>query len=458
MDSSEGILENYRIRVAAMSDSPKLHSGFATVVERLYAGFHDAGMEVHVLGFMDAEHDFLHQFPYFFNPTTPLDELAHSTFGFFLRKVKPDVIFILTDPGNLAVYANGIVHNNAATYLRNGRDFIPPIVAYIPIEGTPLMDNHKASFEYVIQTGGKLVFYNNTAKGNVAAQWPEIAEQSYVVRHGLDHANFQRYSDEDRRILKELVGLGEYFVIGCVGANKRTKGFVELIYTAQQLRKMGCDKGIKFYCHTHQKEPTMMGYSLGEIADNCGVGDMFLWKQIRHQNNYWLGISRENGSLSSLKELAGKIPDKPEQRGFLFANLDYVSMMNTLDMYVDLSQNEGWGLCGGEAMACGVPTLMVNDYDVRREVYDGGVEWIEPLPKRCWGTLHTGARLVTVDPLEVAKVISLARENPIYLRDLTERGQKVATKYQWKTAQQQMTHIVKEAAQFVLEEDLAHAA
>lgn len=462
---SEGILENYRVRIAAMSDSPKLHSGFATVVSELYKGFHDADMELHVLGFMDSEHDYLHQLPYFFNPTTPLDELAHSTFAFFLRKVKPDVIFILTDPGNLAVYASAIIHANAATYLRNGREFVPPIVAYTPIEGMPLMENHKSAFEYVRQTAGKLVFYTETSRNNVRRMgWDDIAEDATVINHGLDHANFRRYSESERRTLRELVGLDKYFIIGTVGANKRTKGFPELIYTARHLREMGADKNIKFYCHTHAKEPTMMGYSLQEIADYDwdgqhpgGVADMFLWKQIRHPGNYWLGISRDNGSLSSLKELEGKIPDEPSKRGFLFANLDYISVMNTFDMYVDLSQNEGWGLPAGEALACGVPTLMLNDYDVRREIYDGGVHWIEPLLPQVWSTLHTGARLVTVDPEKVARAIVALRHDQKLMHKLSEDGQKVARRYSWKTAQRQMTHIVKEVAEFVLREDMAYA-
>ncbi len=204
-------MENRRIRLACLSDSPLLHTGFATVAKELYQGFHDAGMEVHVLGFMDSEHDYLHQLPYYFNPTTPMDELAHNTFGFFLRKVKPDVIFILTDPGNLVTYSSNIIHSMAATYLRNGREFVPPIVAYTPIEGVPLMGAHKSGFEFVKQTAGKLVFYTQTAQDNVRGMWPELAEGSYICHHGLDHADFKRYSDEDRQVLKELVGLDKYW-------------------------------------------------------------------------------------------------------------------------------------------------------------------------------------------------------------------------------------------------------
>ncbi len=227
---------------------------------------------------------------------------------------------------------------------------------------------------------------------------------------------------------------------------------------------MGADEGIKFYCHANPREATMMGYQLDDIArynwdqkHPDGVADMFLWKQVRHSNNYWLGVSRDNGSLESLKELAGKVPDTPEKRGFLFANLDFISILNTFDLYVDLSQNEGWGLPLGEALASGVPTLAVNDYDVRQEIYDGGVEWIEPLPRHMWSTLHTGARLVTVDPMKVAKQINELRRDSLRRNYLSERGQEVAAKYKWDNARTQMTAIVEEVAEFVFAEDEAYA-
>lgn len=447
---------NNQIRIAAMSDSPKIVSGFGTVAREIYQGFHEAGYLLHALGFMDDQFDYEHVLPYYFDPTTLFDELGHSTFPMFLRKVKPDVIFILTDPGNLVRYVDGIVHNAAATYRRNGRDFVPPVVAYCPIEGTPLDGSFKHGFECVLQTAGRLIFYNQKAKDNVAAQWPEIAENADVVWHGSNHAPFRRYSDEERRILKELTGLDKHFVIGSVGANKRTKGFVELIYTAAQMKELGIAEGVKFYCHTNPVQPTMMGYQLGELVKYYGVADMFLWKQIR-KGNYWTGLPRWNGSVDDLLALKGKIPETPEERGYLFYSLDFVSMLNCLDMYVDLSQSEGWCLPTTEALASGVPTLMIDDGDVRSSLLEGGYYPIRTMPKRTWTTLHTGARLPTIDPLDVAKAIDYVRSKPLLMRDLSERGQAVVSRYNWNDTRAEMNKIVGEVAQFVMEEDKAYA-
>lgn len=448
---------NNQIRIAALSDSPKIHSGFGTVVKELYQGFHDEGYLVHALGFMDSEYDYEHVLPYYFDPVNHFDELAHSTYPMFLRKVKPDIILIMTDPGNLVHYMDGIVHQQAATYQRNGREFIPPVVAYTPIEGTPMIKNFKLGFESVLQTGGRLIFYNETARKNVAKQWPEIAEQAAIVEHGLDHANFRRYSSEERRVLKQITGLDKYFVIGAIGANKRTKGLVELIYTAVELRKMGMDENIKFYCHTNPKIPTMFGYLLEELAEIYGVADMFLWKRIQ-KGSYWSGIVREKKDfLEGIMSLDGKVPATSEERGLLFYSLDYVSMMNCLDMYVDLSRNEGWGLPVGEAMASGVPTLMLDDGDVRSEIYANGYFPIKPLDRECWTTLHTGARLPLVDPREVAAAIAHVKSNAGLMEDLSHRGRVVTKYYKWANSIEKMNKIVKEVADFVIEEDRAYA-
>lgn len=454
---------NRIIRVAAMSDSPKLHSGFGVVAAELYRGFHEAGMELHALGFMDMEHDYNHQLPYMFYPTTIFDDLAHQTYSFFLQRIKPDVIFILTDPGNLCMYAEGVVHKQKATYIRHGREFTPPIVAYTPIEGKPIMELDRRGFDCVMQTGGKIAVYNETALRTVERQFPDVAKHMAIVNHGLDHSNFRRYSDEERRELRKLVGLDDYFVIGSVGVNKRTKGFAEMIYAARYLREIGQDKGIKFYCHTNPNEERMYGYKLTEMASENwdmqhpgGVADMFLWKQVRHQENYYLGVSRDNGTIEQLGQIAGQIPDSPEKRGLLFAHYDYISIMNCLDLYVDLSQIEGWGLPVGEAMACGVPTIMVNDHSVREEIYQGGVHMIEPIPERLWPTWHRGARLVTADPHEVGRAILKLKADPILRQALSDAGQKVAQKYSWAKSREQMISLVTEAAEMVFNEDEAY--
>lgn len=426
--------------MAALSDSPKKQTGFGTVVAELYKGFHDAGAILTAYGFLDHEPDDKKTLPYNFRPTPFLDDLAHQTYGFFLRQIKPDVIFMLTDPGNIMMYLYGMVNNGQATYARDGKDFIPPVVAYTPIEGRPSPQSHGDALSLVQYLNGHVVVYCQSAKRAIQEQFPNI--QPSIVNHGLNHFSAQKYCDEDRKLLRKLVGLDDKFVVGSVGVNKRTKGFPTLIYTAAYLRSIHQDKDLVFYCHTNPYEETMWGYKLIEMAEYYKVRDMFIFKpDIRER--YWDGVERDNGTLEQARELVGLTPDTAERRGFVFGHYDFISRMNCMDLYVDASQIEGWGLPVGEAMACGVPCISVHDKHVRDEVYGDGAYMIDPLSPRLWDTWHTGMRLVTIDPIALADAIIYMRDNPDIRDEYSKRGMEVASRYRWDDARMTMNEIVR---------------
>lgn len=426
--------------MAALSDSPKKQTGFGTVVAELYKGFHDAGAILTAYGFLDHEPDDKKILPYNFRPTPYLDDLAHQTYGFFLRQIKPDVIFMLTDPGNIMMYVHGIVNAGQATYSKDGKDFIPPVVAYTPIEGRPSPLSHGDALSLVQYLNGHVVVYCHSAREAIQEQFPTITPS--VVNHGLDHAPFQKYCAEDRKILRELVGLDDKFVIGSVGVNKRTKGFPTMIYTAAYLRSIGQDNGIVFYTHTNPYEETMWGYKLVEMTEYYKVRDMFIFKpDIRER--YWDGVERDNGTLEQARKLKGLTPDIPERRGFVFGHYDFIARMNCFDLYVDASQIEGWGLGVGEAMACGVPVISVHDKHVRDEVYGEGAYMIDPLPPELWDTWHTGMRLVTINPVDLAHAIMKMRDNPEMREEYSRRGMEVASRYKWDDAREMMVEIVR---------------
>lgn len=434
------------IKVAMLGDSAKRHTGFGTVNAQIAMGFHEAGYEVHMYGFLDNDTDSKGVLPYTFHPTPVLDDLGHRTFGLFLRKVKPDVIFILTDPGNLFIYTYEILNRNAATYTNEfGQEYIPPIVAYAPIEAAPMPEDHGEAMGMVKGMGGEVVVYCESAKRLVNAQFPGI--NPCIIPHGLDHANFRRYNDEDRHILRELIGWDNKFVVGSVGVNKRTKGFTTLIYAAQIMREKGWDKDLLFYCHTNPTKSTMEGYRLKELTKYYGVEDLFLFKPILKERNYWLGVERDNNTLEQARKIAGQVPEDPGGRAVLFATYDFVSMLNCLDLYVDCSQVEGWGLPLGEAMACGVPCISIDDDHVRKEVYRLGPVWVKPQPKRLWETWHSGGRLVTVDPERVADAIHSCRAGVIDMDKLSDKGLQAISSYSWKPSQKAFVDLLAEVVE-----------
>lgn len=431
---------NTDIVLACILDSPKLHTGFANAGNPLLQGFHDAGIKVTCYGLLDHNPDTKGVLPYEFRPVPFLDDLAHETFGFFLREKKPDAIFFLTDPGNLWIYMKAIIERQQASYFKENVEVIPPVISYTPIEGVPSPQSHGEALRLVQQNGGSTVVYCNTARDAILSEFPDL-QPPHVVYHGLDHFKTVRYSEEDRKLLRRLIGWEGKFVVGSIGVNKRTKGFPTIIYAAAFLRSIGQDKDLLFYLHTNPEESTMWGYKLRELVRYYGVEDIFIFKpDVR--SGYWEGVERDMGTLEQARQITGEMPDTPEGRGFLFGHYDFVSRLNCLDCYVDASQIEGWGLPLGEAMACGVPSISVHDKHVRDEVYKGGCYQIDALPHHFWDTWHSGMRLVGINPHMLAKAIIEMRDD-IFLRDFySKAGMEVASRYKWADSQAKMTQIV----------------
>ncbi len=434
------------MKVAVISDSPKVHTGFGIVNRELCRGFHDAGMDVHVYGLLDSREDDENELPYNFYPTPAMDELGHRTFSFFLRSVKPDVIFILTDPGNLHVYLHSMHNKGVADYKRGDDFYRPTVVSYTPIEGSPAPLVHGDALMAVQQAfGGTCVAYCQAGARMIMTQFPDLTPLE-IVHHGLDHSNFRRYSDDDRDMIRRLVGLERFFVVGSVGVNKRTKGFPTIIYAAQILKENGYGDDIKFYCHTNPHQHTMEGYKLQDLTDYHGVSDMFLWKQ-KIQDGYWMGIDRDNDSLERCRAIADQTIPTPEERGLLFTMFDMPTMYNCFDVYMDASQIEGWGLGVGESMACGVPAISVYDQHVREEIYSSGAYMITPQPRRVWDTWHSGMRLVSIDPKDVAEAILKMKNSAELREEHSIKGQEMASRYKWDDARNKMVKIVQDTAE-----------
>jgi glycosyltransferase involved in cell wall biosynthesis len=439
-------------KVAVICDSPKLHTGFGVVGKNFCQSLHDAGFDVHVFGLLDTEDDDEGVLPYTFNPVPPMDLLGHRTFSMFLRAVKPDVIFISTDPGNRHAYLYDMDKRGVADYKRGKKFYRPTVVSYTPIEGYPAPLVHGDAIMAVEQAfGGRAVVYCHSAREMLCRQFPQIEKPPEVVFHGLDHANFRKYDEEDRKLIRGLTGLNEFFVVGSVGINKRTKGFPAIIYTAVVLRENGYDKDVKFYCHTNPLQETMEGYKLRDIAEYHGVDDMFLWKQKIHEQ-YYLGLDWENNSLEKCRKMAGEEIESAEERGLLFTLFDMPTMYNCFDLYLDLSQVEGWNLPLGEAMACGVPAISLRDQHVREEIYSQGAYMLDPLPRRMWDTWHSGMRLVNVDPLVVAEAIVKMKKDEVLRAEYSARGRYATSKYKWWLEGEKLVKIVKETTERYIKE------
>lgn len=444
------MIDPRKIRIACISDSPKLTTGFGIVAKMLYQSFMDYGFDISVFGLLDIAQDTENELPYPFTPVSPMNLMGHSLtngqlmYAMFIKRHRPDLVFILTSPGNAKEFVNGIFDGRVADFTKNGKTFTPPILLYTPIEGRPQHSSHGETFAKVQALGGRVVLYCDSAKKQMAQEFPEITYE--VCFHGSDHAPWQKYSEEDRQLLKKMVGLEGKFIVGAVGTNKRTKNWPCLIYAARYLRDIGQDKDILFYCHTDAKHSYMEGTDLDDLAKAYGVRDMFLFKpdDMIQRNHPYLGTEYSSNTMEQVRQAQNKIPDNRIERMYLLGHYDMVARYGLMDVYTDVSQVEGCGLPPIEAMMCGVPTISVMDGGVREEIHWRGARMIEPEPKKIWETWHTGSRLLTVDPYLVAEQILLLKEDDNLRNDLSERGQREMSKYKWAEEGLKMAKIAHE--------------
>jgi glycosyltransferase involved in cell wall biosynthesis len=423
------------MRICCISDSPKLSTGFGNVAAQIYMGFHNAGHEVFAFGMLDPFPDINAELPYSFWPAPAVDLMGSMESMNFIKVIQPDIVWIMIDPGNLLRFTANMME------LKKQAKLEFKIIAYPPIEGTPISGRFIEGFNTIVNDGGEVILW---CKSAAKAAEHHTGESYKHVYFGSDHAPWERYPEGQRSKLRKNVGFDRYFIVGSIGTNKRTKGFDTLIYTAAYLKAINKHKDIKFYCHTEPNRPTMQGYNLIDLAQAYDVSDMMLWKpsnNVATQGTDYKGIDRAKPNMEELLNI--EIPDRRDIAGkiSLWESYSFISRLNCLDIYMDFSQVEGWGLPVGEAMSCGIPTFVPRDNHVRDEVFGGGAIRYEPLSERLWTTWHTGARLVALDPVVVAEQIIDAKERGVTYR---KAGIDHMKRYKWENTQKEMCDIIGE--------------
>lgn len=426
------------MRIVCIADSPFLHTGFGNVANQIYRGFVEEGHEVCVFGMLDWEdrigHSYYHYKPVSTSAYAKLnDQMGLSEAINYIGQMEPDIVWVMLDPGNITMITTGNAPNILA-YRENYEKVLKKsfkIVAYVPVEGLPLLPKLYTGIKLLNEAGDKVITWTKCAQKEISKHF----DCPYIY-FGLDHAPFEKYSEELRKKLRQKVGFDDYFIVGSVGVNKRTKGFIDILYAAKWIKGLcnsypNKDK-IKFYLHTNPDNPTMQGYYLREIADELGVSDMILWKPDIIESQF-TGTDR----VTNVKDHLDKfVTDTPEKRKELFANYSFIDRLNCLDMYLDTSQVEGWGLPQMEAMACGVPVAYVGDDWVRDELLYNNAYRINPAPFDYWDTWHSGQRLVKSNPGMIAASV-LEMLNDIGY-NFSQKGLDHTKQFKWDNTRKKM--------------------
>lgn len=403
-------------KVCFFGDDPRITTGFAVVGKSLTERFHKNGFLVSYLGKYSPRNAVQPgEVPYALETTSKVDPNGVRDFGQWVNHERPDVIVMNADPGSVVQYLQTL---NMFTQAKK--------VAYIPLEGiptSPVVAQLPVSLDATIA-------YTQGAARYLEHKSGKIVKWAY---HGVDHAPFKRFDDHYRKQVREAIGFGDKFVVGNVSRNKRTNDHPVYMEAIALLLSKGYTD-ILLYLHCQYFEGFMLdGWNLMEIRDE--IGELYgvdLSKNILFppdMNDQLAGVAYNKFTNYDFDDMS---LNTPQQRGQLWMDYDLIHRYNCLDLYVDISEVQGFCIPNFEAAACGVPLLTVDDRAVRKELWDeASYKLIQPDATSWW---HNGGPLMHVNPQHLADEILAAYQDHKGLAQASQRGLDHAAKFKWDDA------------------------
>jgi glycosyltransferase involved in cell wall biosynthesis len=211
---------------------------------------------------------------------------------------------------------------------------LPPacrLVLYLPLDGEPF----PAAWRRLIEAADAAVCCSHYGAALTSAACP--AAEVSMIYHGVDRTVFRPLPDKEE--VKERLGLGRRFVIGCVARNQPRKSFPILLKAFA--RFAASHEDALLYLHT---DPRDIGWDLIELTQRYGIETRTCFS--RHAT-----ISH----------------------GFDGRTLNEI--YNAFDVMALPSMGEGFGLPLLEAMAAGTPVI-ATDFSASAELVRGRGELI----------------------------------------------------------------------------------
>lgn len=321
---------------------------------------------------------------YYIFPAVGLDIYSYSGVVSLIGREEFDVVVLFNDLSVVLEYAR---HIRAVSKI--------PLIAFFPINTTPL--NTKEVLELTSLDFFGVMVYTEFAKKQVGAINPNIPVE--VVYHGVNTEVYNRDSG-----CKVASGLGDCFVAGYVGSNSYRKRLDLLLEGFSKFASRRDD--VRCLLHVDNLESI---YPLSDMADYFGIS-------------------------SKVVLSAGVVPDERLRL--------YYSVM---DVNVNTSLGEGFGLPLLEGAACRVPILCPDDGNLS-DIWPAGADFIkisrhEYIP----GTHQIGA---VIDTNDMADKLTVLYENSEYLAtqgvDVYSRGNSLL--FNWGVIANKVLNIIEKAS------------
>jgi len=204
----------------------------------------------------------------------------------------------------------------------------PTLIGYIPIDGGPLPQSWKQHYKCFDKLVTTSIFSQNEFKKLL----PDLAVD--VIYHGVERTVFKPL--KNKRSIKEKLGFGDRFVVGCVAKNQFRKHFPTLIKAFSDFHKLYPNSLL--YLHTSRDQ---QGWNFEDFLSQYNLGSSVVFPPGYNKNGY------PQTSDAHLNEI-----------------------YNAFDVMVLATTGEGFGLPIIEAMAAGTPVI-ATDYSSCTELVKG---------------------------------------------------------------------------------------
>jgi len=325
---------------------------------------------------------------YIYPGCVPGDIYSFDFAANLVLRENPDVAVIFNDLPIVIRYLE-YIKNTISGYESNTR-----FVVIFPINNLPISKDDVLS----LSTFGvkEILTYTNFSKSKILEINPTINVSA--IYHGVDKGIFVPIDG-----VKEQFGLSKYFVVGNINSNSYRKRLDLFLDGFSQFAKDKDD--VKCLIHSINQD---ISYDLPTLADDFGISDKLI--------------------LSTKVLTVDKI------------NILY----NTMDVNVNTSLGEGFGLSLVEGAAAGIPILCPRHGNLF-DIWGNAADYIEiERSEYMAGTLFKGS-VISVDDF-VAK-LNLLYSDRNYLADRKKDALAAVnhTKFDWRTVSNKVFHAISSA-------------
>ncbi len=364
-----------RKKILVMSDSSKLHTGFARVTKEIFTYLNRTGKyEIAQIGWFHQNTNEDVTYPIWMTKTDQTgkiiqeDKYAHKSFPGYVDRFNPDLVWTL---GDMWMTEHIVTTPNRKNF---------KWIGYFPIDGEPV----PSKWGKTVESMDVAVAYGEYGRNVISKRAPEA--NLIHIYHGVNTKIFQPRNEEEKIKDRESI-LGPHKdkkIIGIVARNQPRKAFDKLFeayFYVLNGKYIKCESCNQLTLHPYsvlEKKFTHVSQ-----CKHCRSTDIYQGKSREDVALYVHAAAADCGwdliDLQDDYDLNGKILINPSLKiGVGVSENTLAAIFNTFTIFTLPTRGEGFGLPVLEAMACGIP-IVVNDYSAYTEWTSGCGELIPPI-------------------------------------------------------------------------------